>query len=114
MLCVNSSSREAEMAWVPVAYITELSPGQGRCFLIGPHRVALFYLRSGEIHALEAVCPHRGGPLAEGLIGRATVVCPLHGYSFALADGRGLNSELRVRSFPVEVRHGRIHVRLFA
>jgi nitrite reductase/ring-hydroxylating ferredoxin subunit len=40
------------------------------------------------------------------------VVCPFHAYKFALGDGRGLDTELHVRSYPAEIRDGRIYVTL--
>jgi len=35
----------------------------------------------------EAVCPHKGGPLADGLLGQRTVVCPLHACGFDVVSG---------------------------
>ena len=75
-------------------------------------KIALFRLRDGRLFALDAVCPHRGGPLAEGVVGRETVICPLHGYKFSLMDGRGLDSDLDVRTYAAEIRDGRVCLRL--
>jgi nitrite reductase (NADH) small subunit len=49
--------------------------------------VAVFRLRSGALRALAAVCPHLGGPLADGLLDERVVVCPLHGRSYDLVTG---------------------------
>jgi nitrite reductase (NADH) small subunit len=112
MHTANSSHPAERSAWMPVARIDQLSVGQGRCFLAGRHRIALFRLRSGEVYAVDAACPHRGGPLAEGLAGCATVICPLHGYRFSLADGRGIDNDLEVTTYAAEMRADRIYVRL--
>ncbi len=101
-----------EYAWIAVGSIEQIALGQGRCFLIGARQIAIFRLRSGEVYALDAVCPHRGGPLAEGLVGRDTVVCPLHALKFSLKDGRGLDNDFTVRSYPVEMRDGNLFVGL--
>lgn len=44
--------------------------------------------RGGGLTALHAVCPHRGGPLTDGLIDEAQVVCPLHNHAGRLVDGQ--------------------------
>ncbi len=78
--------------------------GEGRAFQVGGRRVAVFRLRTGDLHAVQAECPHAGGPLADGLIGGARVVCPLHGRVFDLESGRELRDEC-----PALVRY---HVRV--
>jgi nitrite reductase (NADH) small subunit len=67
-----------------------IPPGEGRTFDVGAVRVAVFRTRSGAVHATQATCPHREGPLADGLVGDGCVVCPLHGYKFDLATGEPL------------------------
>jgi nitrite reductase (NADH) small subunit len=97
----------------PVEHVTA---GQGRCVIGNGRQVAVFRLRDGRLFALDNVCPHRGGPLSEGLVGTdfasglEAVICPFHAYKFALRDGRGLDTEMHVRTYPVEVRDGRIFV----
>ena len=67
-----------------------IPPGEGRVFEIGERRVAVFRTRGGELFASQAECPHRSGPLADGIVGGATVVCPLHSFKFDLATGAAL------------------------
>ncbi|MGH7933362.1 MAG: Rieske (2Fe-2S) protein [Candidatus Binataceae bacterium] len=92
--------------------VAQIGLGQGCCFLIGTRKIALFRLRNGKLFALDAICPHRGGPLAEGVVGCETVICPLHGYKFSLTDGRGLDSDFSVRTYATEIRNGYVYVRL--
>jgi nitrite reductase (NADH) small subunit len=61
--------------------------GEGRALAVGPDQVAVFRLRDGTLRALTAVCPHRGGPLADGLLDDDVIVCPLHGYTYDLKTG---------------------------
>lgn len=61
--------------------------GEGRTFRLGAHEVAVFRTREGAVYAVQAACPHRGGPLADGLVGGGKVLCPLHGQSYDLATG---------------------------
>lgn len=70
--------------------IERIPPGEGRTFELGTVRVAVFRTRSGSVHATQATCPHRDGPLADGLVGDGCVVCPLHGYRYDLATGEPL------------------------
>lgn len=67
-----------------------IPPGEGRQFLVEGERVAVFRSRSGELYATQALCPHRQGPLADGLVGGGRVVCPLHSLAFDLSTGRAL------------------------
>ena len=108
------SSTEQAALLVRVARTDEIGVGQGRCFLIGSRKIALFRSRSGTVHALDAVCPHRAGPLAEGIIGHDIVVCPMHGYKFSLLDGRGLDNGFAVTSYPSQIRNGDIYISLDA
>jgi nitrite reductase (NADH) small subunit len=110
MLSSNSSMEEAA-AWAPVASVDQIGLGQGRCFMAGARKIALFRLRNGKVYALDAVCPHRGGPLADGVVGHETVVCPFHGYKFSLIDGRGLDNDFTVGSYPAEIRDGILYLR---
>ncbi|MFC3964384.1 Rieske (2Fe-2S) protein [Nocardia jiangsuensis] len=70
-----------------VGRIDDIPIGEGRAFAVDGAQVAVFRLRDGSLRALGAVCPHRGGPLADGLVDDAVVVCPLHGYTYDLCTG---------------------------
>jgi nitrite reductase (NADH) small subunit len=80
-----------------------IPPGEGRTFVAGETRIAVFRNRAGEVFATQAFCPHRHGPLADGLVGDATVVCPLHDRVFDLRTGAGIGTEDCVRAYPVRV-----------
>ncbi len=81
--------------------VEQIPLGQGRCFKIGFHDVAVFRYRDGRLGATENRCPHRGGPLAEGIIGDGKVVCPLHGHKFDLRTGEGSGAPECVKAFKV-------------
>ena len=67
--------------------VDDIPVGEGRAYAVAGRQVAVFRLRSGELRALDAVCPHRGGPLADGLIDDRVVVCPLHNFTYDLVTG---------------------------
>jgi len=61
--------------------------GEGREFDVAGRRVAVFRPRAGGVYATQADCPHRAGPLVDGLVGGTTVICPLHAWKFDLSTG---------------------------
>jgi nitrite reductase (NADH) small subunit len=67
--------------------LTEIPEGEGRTFSVAGKAVAVFRTRTGGLYATQAECPHRKGPLADGLLGNDTVVCPLHEWTFDLSSG---------------------------
>ena len=81
--------------------LSEIPEGEGRTFSVGDHRVAVFHSRQGRVFATQAECPHRGGPLSDGLVGGTTLVCPLHEWSFDLLSGMTLNGTCGLRTYPV-------------
>ena len=88
--------------------------GEGRTFAIDDQQVAVFRLRDGQVRALSAVCPHRGGPLADGLIDTQQVVCPLHNHAFRLIDGQSTTGAPPVRAYHVRVEDGELVLHLDA
>jgi nitrite reductase [NAD(P)H] small subunit len=65
-----------------VCALDELPVGLGRAFRVGGHPVAVFRTRSGKLFAVASTCPHKGGPLADGMLAGEQVVCPLHAFRF--------------------------------
>jgi nitrite reductase (NADH) small subunit len=63
----------------------------------------VFRTRVGEVYASQAECPHRGGPLSEGLLGGTTLICPLHSWKFDLATGEALMGACGLKTYPVRV-----------
>ena len=70
---------------------------------VGGEQVAVFRLRSGRWYGLAAVCPHRGGPIADGQTDERVVMCPLHQNSFELATGCSTTGADPLRSYPVQI-----------
>jgi nitrite reductase (NADH) small subunit len=86
----------------------QIPVGEGRAFAVADEQVAVFRPRGGGLHALQAICPHRGGPLADGLIDATQVVCPLHNHAFRLVDGHCTTGEWSVRTYQVAVEDGEV------
>lgn len=88
-----------------------LRPGEGRLLVAGGREVALFLTDAGP-RAVDARCPHAGGPLHDGMVSGRTVACPLHLRRVDLDTGEVEDCEERVRCYPVEVVEGEILIEL--
>jgi nitrite reductase [NAD(P)H] small subunit len=74
--------------------------------------IALFRTGADKVFALIDRCPHRGGPLSQGLVAGDRVVCPLHGWTIELSGGQAVApDEGCAHSYAVEVRDGHVHLR---
>ena len=89
-----------------VGRVAEIPVGEGRAYAVAGDQVAVFRLRNGALRAVSAVCPHRGGPLADGLADERLVVCPLHGNAYALADGCSATGQAPLLVYDVTVVDG--------
>lgn len=93
--------------------VDDIPRGEGRCFTVQDRRIAIFHLEDGSIRAVDQDCPHRGGPLSDGLVGKDSVICPLHGWRIDLETGAVVGQEeKRVKTYPVKVEQGEILLEL--
>jgi nitrite reductase (NADH) small subunit len=94
--------------------VDDIPVGQGRAYAVEGRQIAVFRLRDGSLRALDAVCPHRGGPLADGLTDADVVVCPLHSFTYDLKSGTEVaHGGVGVTAYPVRADDtGTIHLLL--
>ena len=72
--------------WQQICPLTDITDHRGRALVLKGTQIAL--MRSGdEVFAIGALCPHRAGPLADGVVVGTTAVCPLHSWDFDLRSG---------------------------
>ncbi|MDG4831228.1 Rieske (2Fe-2S) protein [Solwaraspora sp. WMMD1047] len=83
--------------------VADLPVGEGRAYAVGDEMVAVFRLRDGAIRAVSAVCPHAGGPIADGLADAEVVICPLHQHIYELATGCSRSGQPPLRVYPARV-----------
>ena len=101
-------------AWIRVAHCDDIPLREGRAVKARDHEVAIFNL-GNRFLAVENRCPHKGGPLADGIVSGATVICPLHAWKLSLETGQGVNAASGascVETFSTRVEHGMIFVEL--
>jgi nitrite reductase (NADH) small subunit len=94
-----------------VASLADLRPGEGRLVVVEGREVALFLTDAGP-RAVDARCPHAGGPLHDGLVTGARVACPLHLRVVDLETGEVEDCAERVRCYPARVEGGDVLVEL--
>jgi nitrite reductase (NADH) small subunit len=89
---------------VNLGRLAKIPSGEGRVFQVDGTPIAVFHTRDGHVFATEATCPHKGGPLADGLIGAQKVICPLHSFVFDVSTGQPIGNGCRpLKTYPVTV-----------
>lgn len=94
--------------WLRITYCKNIPVRQGRAVSIGNHEIAIFNLGERFL-AIDNRCPHRGGPLADGIVSGTAVVCPLHAWKLSLETGEGVSAASAgscVAVFPTRVEDG--------
>jgi nitrite reductase (NADH) small subunit len=90
-------------SYVKLATLDELPPGSAKEVEHDGRIYALFNV-DGTISAIDGICPHQGGPLADGEVEGTTVICPWHGWRFDVRTGKSqLGPRASQPSFEVKV-----------
>jgi nitrite reductase/ring-hydroxylating ferredoxin subunit len=107
-------AEDAVAQWIQVAKVGEIAPGHMRDYELLDGTMLGVANAGGRYHAFDATCPHRGGPLVGGRLAAGELICPWHGYRYALASGANLapGGARPVRLFPVRVRGGYVEVEI--
>lgn len=88
--------------FVKVAKKSEIPEDMGKCVQVNGREIALFKI-NGKICAVDQICPHQGGPIAEGGIDGTIISCPWHGWSFDAQSGEcTFNPAVKLDTFPVK------------
>ena len=81
------SSQMPDEAWIRVSRLEDIPPLGARVLRINGERIAVFRTAGDEVYALTDRCPHRGGPLSQGIVFGTHVACPLHDWVIELKTG---------------------------
>ncbi|MCM3714684.1 nitrite reductase small subunit NirD [Alkalihalobacillus oceani] len=99
---------------VKVARLDELSIGLGKKVEIAGEEIALFKQEDQGVHAIQNRCPHKGGPLSEGIVSGEHVFCPLHDWKVNVRDGIvQAPDEGCVKRYEVDIVGEDIYIRFF-
>ena len=105
--------------WVRIAACGDIPPREGRAVAIGDREIAIFNLgpstalgAGDRFFATDNRCPHKGGPLCEGIVSGPAVVCPLHAWKIDLETGAVLRprAETCIQAYPVRVEDGIVSI----
>lgn len=96
------------MSWIDIAPISDIPLRGARKIKTAMGCVAIFRTAEDEVFAVTDVCPHKGGPLSEGIVHGQSVTCPLHNWVFDLNTGQAQGEDGALSTFPVQVRDGRV------
>ena len=72
--------------WIRITPMHNIPLREGRSVTVAGREIAIFNL-GDHVLAVDGRCPHKGGPLAEGIVTGSTVVCPLHAWKISLETG---------------------------
>jgi len=101
------------MIWFDIGTIDDVPRRGARCVATPQGRIGVFRTQNNRIFAMEDHCPHKGGPLSQGIVHGASVTCPLHNWVISLETGTALGAdEGSVKTIPVKVEDGRISLAL--
>lgn len=95
--------------WQEICAITDIPVLGSRVIKGEKHDIALFRTSNDEVFALADRCPHKHGPLSQGIIHGKTVTCPLHSWNIDLASGEALAPDVGcAHRYPTKVENGRV------
>jgi nitrite reductase (NADH) small subunit len=92
------------MRWVKIGTLNDIPRRGARCVATPRGRIAVFRTNEDEVFATVDRCPHKGGPLSQGIVHGTSVTCPLHNLVISLETGKAQGAdEGDVRTIPVKV-----------
>ena len=101
--------------WIEIGRLEDIPRLGARVMRCPGQDIAIFRTQTDEVFALEDRCPHKGGPLSQGIVHGCRVTCPLHNMVIELETGAAVApDEGAVAKFSVKVEDGKILLRLEA
>ena len=99
----------ATAKWIDIGCIDDIPLLGARLVKAPAGCIAVFRTGEAEAHAIDDACPHKAGPLSQGIVHGTSVTCPLHNWVIDLATGSALGAdEGQVRTYPLKIEAGRI------
>ncbi|MCW8831414.1 MAG: nitrite reductase small subunit NirD [Gammaproteobacteria bacterium] len=97
--------------WTEVVALQEIPNMGSRIVDTGKTEIAVFRTSDDQVFAIRNACPHKGGPLSDGIVHGNTVTCPLHNWKIDLASGEALGPDEGCSNvFPAKVENGQVFV----
>ncbi len=100
-------------AWLQVGRLEDIPRQGARVIATAEGAIAVFRTVDDEVFALRDRCPHKGGPLSQGIVHGKRVACPLHDWKIALDTGLAAAPDAGCAArYPVRVEDGVVRLRL--
>ena len=97
--------------WTEIAKLEDIPRLGARVLRTDTMDIALFRTSADQVFALRDRCPHRGGPLSQGIVHGGTVTCPLHNWKIDLASGEAQGPDQGcTNNYPVKVEGGIVYL----
>jgi len=90
---MNAHTEIKAYKWVGVGKLDDIPRQGARCISVGEKTVAMFRTIDDQVFALEDKCPHKNGPLSQGIVHDGCVTCPLHNWVISLATGEAQGAD---------------------
>lgn len=101
------------MNWIAIGSIDDIPVRGARCVDTPQGRIAVFRTADDRIFAIEDHCPHKQGPLSQGIVHGNAVTCPLHNWVISLETGEAQGAdEGSVKTVPVRAEDGKLQIAL--
>ncbi|WP_404338298.1 nitrite reductase small subunit NirD [Sphingomonas sp. MMS12-HWE2-04] len=96
--------------WLDIGWLDQIPVRGSRTVpVVGGEEIAVFRTGDNQVFALANRCPHKGGPLSQGIVHGHSVACPLHNWNIALATGSAQGEDKGCTPVvPVKVVSGRV------
>jgi nitrite reductase (NADH) small subunit len=99
------------MSWIAIGLTADIPVRGARCVATPQGQIAVFRTVENRFFAIEDRCPHKSGPLSQGIVHGAQVTCPLHNWVISLETGMALGAdEGSVRTFALKVEGGKLFI----
>jgi nitrite reductase (NADH) small subunit len=99
--------------WIEIGHINEIPQLGSRVVKTNSGKIAIFRNSEDEVFALGDRCPHKGGPLSEGMISGRTVTCPLHNWKLQLDTGMAIAPDDGcTNTYPIRIEEDIIYLQL--
>lgn len=95
--------------WIDIGTLSDIPTRGARCINTAFGKIAVFRTADDQVFAMDDQCPHKGGPLSQGIVHGAQVTCPLHNWVLSLETGTAQGAdEGAVRTYPLRLHNDRI------
>ncbi len=107
----NTAEKQDMSNWVQVAALEDIPKLGSRVVKTDTMDIAVFRTADDQVFAIKDACPHKQGPLSQGIVHGTSVTCPLHNWKIDLASGEALGpDEGCTNVFPAKVENGTVFI----